>query len=80
MGLGFFLHEDLDEIQLNLLMIASWNILWSLYAKADQFPNKDTVEVLSIHHDTQAMFASVLPSEDGGEIAKPTLLEATCKG
>jgi hypothetical protein len=26
------------------------------------------------------MFASVLPSEDGGEIAKPTLLEATCKG
>jgi hypothetical protein len=79
-GFGFLLHEDLDEIQLNLLMIASWSILWSLHAKTDQFPNKDSIEVLSIHHDTQAMFASVLPSEDGGEIAKPTLLEATCKG
>jgi hypothetical protein len=41
---------------------------------------KIPIEVLSIHHDPQAMFASVLPSEDGGEIAKPTFLEATCKG
>jgi hypothetical protein len=60
-------------------MIASWSILWSIHGKTDQFQNKDTIEVLSIHHDTQAMFASVQPSEDGGEIAKPTFLEATCK-
>jgi hypothetical protein len=79
-GFGFLLHEDLDKIQLDLLMIASWSILQSLHAKTDQFPNKDTIDVLSNHQDTQAMFASVLPSEDGGEIAKPTFLEATCKG
>jgi hypothetical protein len=60
-------------------MIASWNILQSLPGKTDQFPNKDTINVLSNHHDTQAMFAPVLPSEDGGEIVKPTFLEATCK-
>jgi hypothetical protein len=41
--------------------------------------NKGTIEVLSNHQDTQAMFVSVLPSEDGGEIDKPTFLEATCK-
>jgi hypothetical protein len=64
-GFGFLLHKDLDEIQLDLLMIASWSILWSLQGKSDQFPNKDTIEVLSIHHDTRAMFTSVLPSEDG---------------
>ncbi len=79
-GFGFLLHEDLEEIELDLLVIASWSNLWSLHGKADQFANKDTIEVLSIHHDTQAMFASVLPSEDGGEIPKPTFLEATCKG
>jgi hypothetical protein len=79
-GFGFLLHKDLDKIQLDLLMIASWSILQSLHAKTDQFPNKDTIDVLSNHQDTQAMFASVLPSEDGGEIAKPTFLEATCKG
>ncbi len=39
--------------------------------------NKGTIEVLSNHQDTQAMFVSVLPSEDGGEIDKPTFLEAT---
>jgi hypothetical protein len=78
-GFGFLLHEDLDEIQLDLLMIASWSILWPLHGKTDQFPNKETINVLSNHQDTQAMFVSVLPSEDGGEIDKPTFLEATCK-
>jgi hypothetical protein len=79
-GFGFLLHEDLDEMQLNLLMIASWRILQSIREKPDQFPNKDTIEILSIHHDTQNVFCYMLPSEDGGEIAKPTFLEAACKG
>jgi hypothetical protein len=79
-GFGFLLHEDLDKIQLDLLMIASWSILQSLHAKTDQFPNKDSIDVLPNHQDTQAMFAAVLPSEDRGEIAKPTFLEATCNG
>jgi hypothetical protein len=78
-GFGFLLHEVLDEIQLNLLMIASWSILWQLHGKTDQVPNKETIDVLSNHQDAQAMFVSVLPSEDGGEIDKPTFLEATCK-
>jgi hypothetical protein len=78
-GFGFLLHEDLDEIQLNLLMITSWSILQPHHGKMDQFPNKETFNVLSNHQDTQAMFVSVLPSEDGGEIDKPTFLEATCK-
>jgi hypothetical protein len=78
-GFRFLLHEDLDEIQLDLLMIASWSILWPLHGKTDQFPNKDTINVLSNYQDTQAMFVSVLPTEDGGEIDKPTFLEATCK-
>jgi hypothetical protein len=78
-GFGFLLHEDLDEIQFNLLMIASWSILWLLHGKTDQLPNKETISVLSNHQDTQAMFGSVLPSEDGGEIDKPTFLEASCK-
>jgi hypothetical protein len=60
-------------------MIASWSILWPLHGKTDQFLNKDTINVLSNHHDTQNMFCSVLPSEDGWEIDKPTFLEATCK-
>jgi hypothetical protein len=30
-GFGFLLHEDLDEIQLDLLMIASWSILRPLF-------------------------------------------------
>jgi hypothetical protein len=77
-GFGFLLHEDLDEIQLNPLMIASWSILQPLHGKTDQFPNKDTIKNLSNHH-TQTMFGSVLLSEDGGEIDKPTFLEATCK-
>ncbi len=47
-GLGFLLHEDLDKIQLDLLMIASWNILWQLHGKTDQFPNKDTIEAMSV--------------------------------
>jgi hypothetical protein len=68
--LGFLLPEDFDEIQLNLLMIASWSILQQLHGKTDQFPNKNT---------TQNVFSSVLPSEDEGEIAKPSFLEATCK-
>jgi hypothetical protein len=78
-GFGLLLHEDLDEIQLNLLMIASWSILWQLHGKTDQFPNKDTIDVLSNYQDTQTMFVSVIPTEDGGEIDKPTFLEATCK-
>jgi hypothetical protein len=78
-GFGFLLHEDLDAIQLDLLMIASWSILWLLHGKTFQFPNKVTINVLSNHQDTQAMFVSVLPSEDGGDIDKPTFLEATCK-
>ena len=78
-GFGFLLHKDLDEIQLDLLMIASWSIIWQLHGKTDQFPNKETISVLSNHQDTQAMFGSVLPSEDGGEIDKPAFLEATCK-
>jgi hypothetical protein len=32
-GFGFLLHEELDEIQLNLLMVASWSILWLLHQK-----------------------------------------------
>jgi hypothetical protein len=78
-GFGFFLHKDFDEIQLDLLMIASWSILWQLHGKTDQFPNKDTIDILSKYQDTQAMFVSVLPTEDGGEIDKPTFLEATFK-
>jgi hypothetical protein len=78
-GFGFLLHEDLDEIQLDLLMILSWHILQQLHGKTDHFPNKDTINVLSNYQDTQAMFVSVLPTEDGGEIDKPTFLEATCK-
>jgi hypothetical protein len=78
-GFGFLLHEDLDEIQLDLLMIASWSIIWQLHGKNNQFPNKDTINVLSNYQDTQAMFVSVLPTEDGGEVGKPTFLEATCK-
>jgi hypothetical protein len=78
-GFGFFLHEDLDEIQLDLLMIASWSILWQLHGKTNQFPNKDTINILSNYQDTQAMFVSVLPTEDGGEIDKPIFLVATCK-
>jgi hypothetical protein len=78
-GFGFPLHEDLDEIQLDLLMIASWSILWQLHGKNNQFPNKDTIDVLSNYQDTQAMSVSVLPTEDGGEVDKPTFLEATCK-
>jgi hypothetical protein len=40
-GFGFLLHDDLDEIQLNLLMIASRIILWQLHGKTDQLPNKN---------------------------------------
>jgi hypothetical protein len=78
-GFGFLLHEDFDEIQLDLLMIASWSILRQLHGKTDQLPNKDTINILSNYQDTQAMFVSVLQTEDGGEIDKPTFLEATCK-
>jgi hypothetical protein len=78
-GFGFLLHKDLHEIQLDLLMIASWSILQPLHGKPDQFPNKETINVLSNHQDTQAMFVSVPASEDGGVIDKPTFLEATCK-
>jgi hypothetical protein len=60
-------------------MIASWRILQQLHGKTNQFPNKVTINVLSNHQDTQAMFVSVLTSEDGGKIDKPTFLEATCK-
>jgi hypothetical protein len=73
------LQEDLDEIQLNLHMIASWSIIRQLHGKNDQFPNKDTIDVLSNYQDTQAMFVSVLATEDGREVDKPTFLEATCK-
>jgi hypothetical protein len=55
-------------------MIASWSILQPLHGRRDQFPNKDSIKVLSNHHDTQNMFASVLQSEDGGKIAKPSFL------
>jgi hypothetical protein len=77
-GFGFLLHEYLDEIQLGLL-IASWSIIWQLHGKNNQFPNKDTIDVLSNYQDTQAMFVSVLASEDGRDVDKPTFLEATCK-
>jgi hypothetical protein len=79
-GFGFLLHEDLDEIQRDLLMIASWSILWQLHGKTDQFPNKDTIDVLSNYQDTQAMFVSVLPTKDGGEIDKKHFLRqhASC--
>jgi hypothetical protein len=59
-------------------MIASWSTLQQIHGKADQFLNKDTIEVLS-NHDTQNVFCDVLPCEDGGEMAKPSFLEATCK-
>jgi hypothetical protein len=78
-GFGFLLHEDLDEIQLNLLMIASWSIIRQLHGKNNQFPNKDTINVLSNYQYTEAMFVSVLPTENGGEDDKPVFLEATCK-
>ncbi len=39
---GFLLNEDLDEMQLDLLMIDSWSIFWSLHGKIDQFLNKDS--------------------------------------
>jgi hypothetical protein len=60
-------------------MIASWSIIWQLHGKNDQIPNKDTIDVLSNYQDTQAMFVSVLATEDGREVDKPTFLEATCK-
>jgi hypothetical protein len=60
-------------------MIASWSILRQLHGETDQLPNKDTINILSNYQDTQAMFVSVLPTEDGGKIDKPTFLEATCK-
>jgi hypothetical protein len=60
-------------------MIASWSILKQIHGKADQFPNKDTIEVLSNHHDTKNVFCYVLLGEDGGEMAEPSFLEATCK-
>jgi hypothetical protein len=78
-GFGFLLHEDLDEIQLNLLMIASWSIIRQLHGTSDQFPNNDTINVLSNYQDTLAMFLSVIATEDGREVDKPTFLEATCK-
>jgi hypothetical protein len=78
-GLGFLLDKNLDEIQLDLLMIASWSVLWQIHGKADGFPNKDTIEVLLNHHDTQNLFCYVLPGEDVGAMAKPSFLEATCK-
>jgi hypothetical protein len=78
-GFGFLLHKDLDEIQLDLLMIASWSIIQQLHGKNDQFHNKDTINVLSNYKDTQVMFVSVRPTEDGREVDKPTFLEATCK-
>jgi hypothetical protein len=78
-GFGFLPHEDLDEIQLDLLMIASWSILRQLHGKTNQLPNKDTINILSKYQDTQVLFVSVLPTEDGGEIDKPTFLGATCK-
>jgi hypothetical protein len=78
-GFRFLLHDDLDEIQLNLFMIASWSIIQQLHGKNDQFPNRDTINVLSNYQNTQAMFVSVIPTEDGGEADKPTYLEATCK-
>jgi hypothetical protein len=78
-GFGFLLHKDLDEIQLNLLMIASWSILRPLHGKTDQFPNNDTINVLSNYQDTQALFVSVRLPGDGWELNKPTFLEATCK-
>jgi hypothetical protein len=78
-GLGFLLHEDFDEIQLDLLMIASWSILQQIHGKADPFLNEDTIEVLSNHHDTQNVFCYALPGEDVGATAQPSFLEATCK-
>jgi hypothetical protein len=54
------------------------SILQPLDGKTNQFPNKDTIYVLSNHQDSQVLFASVLSSEDGGEIDKPTFLEAKC--
>jgi hypothetical protein len=54
-GFGFLLHEDLDEIQLDLLIIASWSILLQLHGKTNQLPNKDTINVLSNYQDTQAV-------------------------
>ena len=39
-GFGFLLHEDLDEIQLDLLMIASWSILWPLHGKTRSIPKQ----------------------------------------
>jgi hypothetical protein len=39
-GFGFLLHEDLDEIQLDLLMIASWSIIWQLHGKMINSPTK----------------------------------------
>jgi hypothetical protein len=77
--LGFLLDEDLDEIQLDLLMIASWSVLQQNHGKADPFPIKDTIEVLSNHHETQNLFCYVLPGEDVGAMAQPSFLESTCK-
>ncbi len=67
-GFGFLLQENLDKIQLYLLMIASWSILQPLHGKTDQFPNKETIDLLSNNQDTQAMFGYVLPSEDRGRL------------
>jgi hypothetical protein len=39
-GFGFLLHKDLDEIQLDLLMIASWSILQQLHGKLINSPTK----------------------------------------
>jgi hypothetical protein len=60
-------------------MIASWSIIWQLHEKNYHISNKDTSDVLSNYQDTQAMFVSVLATEDGREVDKPTFLEATCK-
>ena len=60
-------------------MIASWSIFQQIHEKADQFPNKNTIEVLSNHHYTKNVFCYVLPGEDGGEMAEPSFLGATCK-
>jgi hypothetical protein len=49
-GFGFLLNEDLDEMQLDVFMIASWSILQSIHEKTDQFPNQDRVGLLSIHN------------------------------
>lgn len=54
-GFGFLLDADLDAYQLDLLTVASWNILRQM--KKKQYPSESAIQSLSVGTDFQGLFS-----------------------